>query len=122
MSMFWEMRQSYEIGKARAQASAGASKASQASQEVRDLEDRLDRLTLVSMAMWSLLKEKNNMTEEELLLRVRQIDLADGEEDGKVKRKVLRCPRCSRVMSPRHRKCMYCGSSKLSVSAFDATM
>lgn len=85
-----------------------------------DLEDRLDRLSLVCMAMWSLLQDKTGVTEEELLDRVRTLDLIDGVEDKKATRTVARCGRCQRTMSNRHRRCLYCGFEKLAESAFDA--
>lgn len=84
------------------------------------LEDRLDRLILVNMALWSLIREKTGLTEEDLLARVQQIDLADGQRDGKATRPPVRCPECDRVMSPRHKRCLYCGTDKLDYTAFDA--
>lgn len=44
----------------------------------------------------------------------------DGVQDGKATRTVARCPKCRRVMSPRHNKCLYCGAGKLISSDFDA--
>jgi hypothetical protein len=84
-----------------------------------DLERRLDKLTLISMAMWSFLKEKSKLTEEDLLERVKTIDLMDGSADGKLKRQIAQCPSCNRVMSPRHMKCLYCGGERLNLTGFD---
>ena len=86
---------------------------------VIQLEKRLDKLTLICMAMWSLLQERAELTEEDLLQKVQDIDLRDGQLDGKLKKKVAKCPKCSRVMAPRHDQCLYCGSRKLSLTAFD---
>ena len=83
------------------------------------LEDRLERLSLVCMAMWSLLQDKTGVTEQELLDRVKALDLVDGQPDGKATRTVSQCQACGRVMSPRHIACMYCGAEKLVSSAFD---
>lgn len=107
---------------ARADATAGrpVPQASQASATaVTLLEERLERLALVNMAMWELLREKTKLTEEELLLKVLEIDLRDGNEDSKVTRTVAKCQSCNRAMSPRHTKCIYCGAEKLAQSAFD---
>ena len=79
---------------------------------VADFESRLDRLTLVCMAMWSLLKEKTNLTDEELLKRVEEIDLADGKLDGRVSAQVITCPQCNRQMSTRTNRCFYCGYTR----------
>lgn len=83
------------------------------------LEERLEKLALVNLAMWELLREKTKLTEEDLLLKVLEIDLRDGSEDAKVTRTVARCQSCGRAMSPRHTKCIYCGAEKLALSAFD---
>jgi len=85
----------------------------------REVEDRLERLTLVCMALWSLLQDKTNLTEQDLLDRVKLIDGIDGNPDGKATRGVRSCPKCHRTMSPRHRKCLYCGAQEMVSSAFD---
>ncbi len=88
--------------------------------EVSHLADRLDRLVLVNMAMWSLLQEKTGLTEQDLMDRVQQVDLADGQLDGKARKPLAKCPDCDRVMSPRHKRCLYCGADRLDYSAFDS--
>jgi hypothetical protein len=85
----------------------------------RLLEDRLERLALICMAMWSLVQSETNLTEEDLLERVREIDMMDGTADGKITRQVVRCSKCDRPMSSRHTRCIYCGSENLVASAFD---
>jgi len=95
--------------------------AERAANLVRELEQRLEKLTLVSMAVWSLVQEKTDLTEDDLLARVREIDLMDGQEDGKAKKQLAKCPDCGRTMSPRHNRCLYCGAENLAYSAFDAT-
>ncbi len=101
------------------QASSASSAAQAANRSVRDLEDRIERLSLVCMAMWSLIQDKTNLTEQELMARVQQIDLMDGEDDGKASRTVSKCHKCGRAMSPRHRACIYCGAARVQKSAFD---
>lgn len=83
------------------------------------IEDRLDRLALICMAMWSLIQSETNLTEDDLLERVKDIDLMDGAGDGKITRQVTQCSRCRRPMSTRHTRCIYCGSDQLVASAFD---
>ena len=101
-------------------AARAESAATGARRDVSHLEDRLERLSLVCMAMWSLLQDKTKLTEEDLLERVRLIDTVDGVADGKATRGIQKCPSCGRTMSPRHRKCLYCGHANLASSAFDA--
>ncbi len=87
-----------------------------------ELTERFDRLVLISMAMWSFLSEKTGIPEEQLMERVKQIDLMDGVADGKLRTTVAQCPKCGRVMAPRHTKCIYCGAEKLRVTAFDEVL
>ena len=83
------------------------------------LEERVERLSLICMAMWSLLQSETQLTEDDLLERVKEIDLLDGVADGKITRRVARCGKCDRPMSSRHSRCIYCGSEQLVASAFD---
>jgi len=96
------------------------SAARRAETSVTQLEDRIDRMALVNMAMWSLIRDKTNLTEADLLERVKLIDLLDGKEDGKATRTVSQCAACNRPMNPRHKKCIYCGKGRLIECAFDA--
>ena len=86
---------------------------------VSELERRIDKLTLICMALWSMLSEKTEFSEEDLNKRVRKIDLMDGAEDGKLQRQVAQCPKCNRIMSQRHTRCLYCGSKRLKRTVFD---
>ena len=99
-------------------ASGSSSGAADAS-DVRYLEDRVDRLSLICMAMWSLMQDKTSLAEEDLMQRVKAIDLMDGKEDGKATKTISQCSQCDRAMNPRHKKCIYCGHAKLISSAFD---
>jgi hypothetical protein len=103
-----------------ARATARASTiASHAAHEVRGIEDRFERLSLVCMAMWSLLQDKTNLTEDDLLERVRTLDLMDGMGDGKATTGITKCRKCDRTMNKRHRNCIYCGAGRRVGSAFD---
>ncbi|MBN1555999.1 MAG: zinc-ribbon domain-containing protein [Phycisphaerae bacterium] len=92
----------------------------QISSDVRFLEDRLDKLLLVCSALWELLRDRTDLTEDDLLAKVQEVDLRDGQADGKITRTVKKCPKCGRTMSPRHKQCLYCGEPDLSAGAFDA--
>jgi len=118
--LFWELRQNSMIRGAQVDAARGSARADAAAGQVKRLEDRLDKLTLVCMALWSLLGEQLDLSEERLMERMREIDLRDGVPDGKVTPEVARCPKCNRVMSPRHKRCIYCGAARLNVTAFDS--
>lgn len=120
-SLFWGYSGGYgRVSEVAANAGRAEAQADRANREVASLEDRIDHLTLLNMAMWSLLQEKTGLTEQDLLDRVRQIDLQDGVEDGKARKQIAKCPKCGRTMSPRHRRCLYCGAGDLNYTAFDS--
>ncbi len=70
----------------------------------KQMQSQLDRLELICMALWSLVKEKTNLSEEDLAKRIQEIDLAEGMEQS-----VSICPQCKRPLSLRHHRCLYCG-------------
>ena len=125
MGAFWGSGLGRSLDEQRRQAEASIDRRaaegakSEALRLAHDFEQRIDKLTLISMAMWSFVSEKLGVTEEQLIERVKQIDLMDGVADGKLKRQLAKCSSCGRVMSPRHAKCLYCGADKLQITAFD---
>ena len=118
-SAFWGLSQMRQDAAATASAAGARRQADEAVRTIRDLQEQLDKLTLISMAMWSMLQDVGGFKEQNLMQRVRDLDLMDGDPDGKITRQISRCPKCNRVMSPKHKKCLYCGYSKLKTSAFD---
>ena len=101
-------------------ASKKAEKAARTVENIeRTLEEKIDRLALICRAMWELLRESNNISEEALMRKVNEVDLLDGSLDGKVRTPPKKCSKCGRTVSKRHMRCIYCGSEELSDSAFD---
>ena len=84
--------------------------AREASDRARDANERLDQLLLVSAAMWELIRERTNLTEDDLINRVAEIDARDGAADGKITSTPQKCPGCQRTLLGKHRRCMYCGA------------
>ncbi len=82
-----------------------------ASDEVCVLSERLDRLSLLCQAMWELLRERTNISEEQLYKKIEQVDLRDGKRDGKMEPRVLSCKSCGRKVSGQHGRCVYCGET-----------
>ena len=119
MSLLWNLAQSRQIADVRLETGRTASKAREATENVRQLEQRIDRLALICRAMWTLLREATNLTEDALVQRVYDLDLTDGELDGEVRRPPVTCPKCGKVSSKRFDRCMWCGADLPMESAFD---
>jgi hypothetical protein len=111
MSLFWELHQTRRIGQAETAAAGARRKVASAKQEIAVLRARCDKLLMVCEALWTILRDKHGLTDEDLINRVNDIDLQDGQLDGRVKKNVIaRCPECDRTISRRHPKCIYCGT------------
>ena len=86
----------------------------------RELGEKVDRLALICRAMWELVRERNHLSEEDLLDKISEVDLSDGILDGKVRTPQKRCSSCGKVLSRKHMRCYYCGAQELWDSAFDS--
>lgn len=120
--LFWELYQMHRIGTAEAAANRSSSRSTSSADTIAQLERRIDRLTLTCMAMWSLLQETTDLTEEDLAQRVREIDMSDGVQDGKVRPQAIQCSQCGRIISAKHGRCLYCGNEENTLGAFDSSL
>lgn len=117
--LFWELYQQSKIREANKRATVASRNASRAAQNaqqvshsIRMLEDKIDSLSLTCQALWELLRDRTKLTEEELCAKISEIDLRDGQADGKMGVKGGPCSKCGRVLNQRHLRCIYCGEHK----------
>jgi hypothetical protein len=84
------------------------------------LEDRLEKLTLICRALWELRPEKPELTDDDLMAKVAEIDLRDGELNHRLTPPVLTCPECGRRVNARSRRCIYCGFDDFKLGVFES--
>lgn len=93
-------------------------------EKVAILENRVENLILLNQAMWSLLQEKNGLSEKDLLEKVEELDLADGKADGRLNlsgdKKPWKCEKCQKENSPRFRFCVKCDAPGVRLGASGA--
>ena len=78
--------------------------------DVALLESRVERLLIITEALWTILKEKEGLDEQELLRRMVQIDMRDGKLDGRVPAGPPQpCPKCQRIVGRNNLRCLFCG-------------
>lgn len=111
MELFWELHQQDLIARAGGDAATARSKANEAVIRLGQVERRADKALLLCEALWTLLREQLNLTDEQLVERIRKLDMTDGKLDGKVRREPRQCPACGRVTPQRMRACLYCGEA-----------
>ena len=110
MSTFWAVTRVADRMAATARAGDAAKRARDAHTRTVDLAAKTDRALLVCEALWTILRDKLGVPEDELVQRVNDIDLTDGRLDGKVRKpKAHSCPSCGRTIAKRFPKCIYCG-------------
>lgn len=118
LEFLWEFRQQGDILSAQLDANRAVRDARDARNQAGDQERRLDTMALTIMAMWSILQDHLGVTEAQLVRRMQEIDLSDGKLDGKFVPQAGKCGSCSRVMSSRYKRCIYCGGAPLDVRPF----
>ena len=69
----------------------------------------MDSLAMTCQAMWELLRDRTDLTDEDIEEKLQEIDLRDGSADGKMTSTVGECPACHRTVNSRHDRCLYCG-------------
>jgi len=79
------------------------------SEAVAQLERRVSRLSLVCQAMWELIREKTSITDAQLADKVLEVDLRDGQTDGRIGSTAEECPNCHKPTNSRRPTCLSCG-------------
>jgi hypothetical protein len=86
---------------------------------VDQLEEKLDRLALICRAMYELIQESSELSDEQLAAKVTEIDLRDGNADGKVTPRQTKCLECSSMICARFNRCLFCGYEAPNVDVFN---
>jgi hypothetical protein len=80
---------------------------------------RLERLGLLCQAMWEMLRDRAEFSDDQLAAKVREVDLRDGREDGRIGERVLECPHCRNSVNSRSPRCVVCGHVVVTPHAFE---
>ncbi|HUQ70978.1 MAG TPA: zinc ribbon domain-containing protein [Planctomycetaceae bacterium] len=98
-----------------ANAKIAADFAEATAREVRGQVDRLqrqvDQLRLALMAISEIAQTRFGVTDEQVLEKMTEIDLRDGQLDGRLTSPAATCPECRHVNSPHRDLCLYCGAA-----------
>ena len=60
-------------------------------------------------AVWELVKEKTQLTEDDLINKIAELDAKDGVADGQLTQQSAAVRAVQSVVPPRQNKCIYCG-------------
>jgi len=78
--------------------------------EVLRLESKIDALALICQALFEILRDKGGITQTEVEAKIKEIDLKDGHQDGRIQGRPTTCPKCHRPAHTRQQVCMYCSA------------
>jgi hypothetical protein len=104
-------RQNIVAKRAGITAERAAEKATQARSQLELMRMDIDRLFMISEALWTLLRDEHGYTDDQLIQKVKEIDMGDGHLNGKpAKQPPSTCSQCGRAMSARRTTCVFCGT------------
>jgi len=120
---FMDLYQHGQIKKAHQSVGQVASQVRHQRQATRDemqaLHERIDRLTLTCEALWNLLAASADLSEEELVRAITELDGDDGTVDGRRTRGPQQCS-CGAMVNQRLKACQFCGEPAPVQSVFGA--
>lgn len=105
----WNIYQSAHHRRARHSADQANDRASSLRADLSGVLATLDRMLMVNRAMWEILRDRDGLSEADLLAKIEEIDLRDGVRDGRLRREIGECGACGRKLQKRHPRCLYCG-------------
>jgi len=83
------------------------------------LVEHVERLALLCEAMWALIREKTNLSEEDLSKKMTELDLEDRVIDNKHNKPPMDCPECGSKVCRKFGRCLFCGYKPDNTSAFE---
>jgi hypothetical protein len=114
LDLIWDVWQQHRIGELEQKAQASGAQVADVNERVRGTGQNLERLVLTSAAMWSLIKERTGLTDQDLVARVRKMEGEQEEGWGQA----VKCAKCGRTVPARKARCMYCGEERGEAGAF----
>lgn len=109
----WDVYQQGQIAAATATADSARQSAEHTYErtyrEISRLEAKIDGLSLISQALWELVRERTQLDDQDMLAKVKEIDARDGRVDGRITGLPGECAQCNRPTHSRQSACMYCG-------------
>jgi hypothetical protein len=117
--MIWEIYQQKKIAEAKQTANDAKAKASGQAHNIAGIDHKLEMLALTCQAMWELLRDHSDLTEEDIEQKVLEIDGRDGKIDGRMGAQTLDCPSCGRPTNSRRASCVICGAELSKLHKFE---
>ena len=102
----YDLRQNHRIRQSEKDNRENARKLTESQESTEELKQSVQRLSLICHAMWNLIQEKTDLTDDDLLESISQVEqqLSSAQD----------CPHCGRTQVRKHSShCLYCGEALL---------
>ena len=109
--LFWDYNQQQQIRGAQNAVQQAAVDVESTRRMVDELRVQIERMNLVNQAIWELVRDRASLTDADLNAKVQEIDLRDGQADGRITAAAGNCPKCGKLNARGRTKCMYCGTA-----------
>ena len=118
--MIWETYNHAKAINAESAAARAEMKEERQSQKMQDVSDQVERLSLACQAMWELIRDRTQLTEQDLENKITEIDGRDGRVDGKISTQSLNCHNCGKPTHSKRSFCVMCGAPLRRQHKFEA--
>lgn len=108
--MLWQIHTQSQVSATRRTANNAASKVDRVANDLTAMQRHLDRLSLACQAMWELVRENTNLTEQDIESKILEIDGRSGQIDGKINTQRLNCSSCGSPTNSKRPTCVMCGA------------
>lgn len=82
---------------------------------LNELEKRHEQLKLVTLSLWSLLRDHSGLIDSDLKKYMEKLDMLDGKKDGRITadKEIVECRGCERKILSTSIVCAYCGTHNI---------
>ena len=121
MDFLFDLYQQSRINEARNTALNARDVAANAQWDLDDLKRKADALTLACQALWEILRSQTGLSDDVILRKIEEIDLRDGQADGRITQRLHACRKCNRQNKATRTACLYCGAKLPTENVFEKT-
>lgn len=79
------------------------------SQLESEFNTNIEKLTLLCQAMWALIEETTDLTEEDLEDKILELEILRGDLFEEIEETAESCPQCNAAIPAAMDKCQFCG-------------
>jgi hypothetical protein len=110
INLIWNAAQQRQIYDARKRIVSKEGASLKVSSQVARLALQVEKLTLITHALWEIVKKDTKRTDEDLVSLMTELDLQDGVLDGKIRKPAQKCSKCGKSYQVGRPSCIYCGT------------